>query len=197
VPRLTKLTLRTVPLYEQVRAAASCQNEVILPWTKDKIVDPDFPTFGPVYEESTKPLVGLAGESRSGDANGQWFRVLAAGGNYVASFKPGTFTALPAPILGANPPKPDARPPLNPSVPCETQEKPNLTTVAGGPPVQHKVDTTSPAYRARYAEAKLAAVKWLRKQLKLEGLGKQFSVVENDVTKAVVDQLAKARGGKP
>jgi virulence factor Mce-like protein len=196
VPRLARLTLRTVPLYEQVRAAASCQNEVILPWTKDEIPDPNFPTFGPVYEEAAKPLVGLSGESRSGDANGQWFRVLASGGDYVAQLKPGAFTALPSPIKGANPPKPDARPPLDRTVPCETQEKPNLNSVAGAPPPQHRVDVTSAAYQARYAKAKLAAVKWLRKRLKLEGLGRQFSVVEKDVTRAVVDQLARLRGGK-
>ena len=68
--------------------------------------------------------------------------------------------------------------------------------MASAPPPQHKVDVTSTAYLARYAKAKLTAVKWLRRQLELEGLGKQFSVVKDDVTKAVVDQLAKVRGGK-
>jgi len=52
--------LDIIELYEQVRAAASCQNEQILPWTKDTIEDPVFPAVGPVYVESTKPLSGLA-----------------------------------------------------------------------------------------------------------------------------------------
>ena len=49
------------------------------PGRKDKIEDKTFPARGPVYEEATKPLPGLAGESRSGDANGQWFRVMLTG----------------------------------------------------------------------------------------------------------------------
>jgi virulence factor Mce-like protein len=197
VPRLAKLTTATVPLYEQVRAAASCQTDVILPWTKDTVPDPNFPANGPVYEEATKPLPGLAGESRSGDANGQWFRVLAAGGQNVVTLKPGVFAALPSPIKGANPPAPDKRPPLNRSVPCETQESPNLATEAGPPPPQMKVDVTTPAYKARYAMAKAKAVTWLRKQLKLEGLDKTFDVIDRDVTPALVDRMAKLRGAKP
>ena len=76
----------SVPLSQQVRASASCQNEVILPWSKDTVEDPKFPPTGPVYQELPKPFPGLAGESRSGDANGQWFRVLAAGGTNLVNF---------------------------------------------------------------------------------------------------------------
>ena len=42
---------------------------------------------GPVYQELPKPFPGLAGESRSGDANGQWFRVLAAGGTNLVTLR--------------------------------------------------------------------------------------------------------------
>ena len=38
---------------------------------------------GPVYQEPTKPLVGLAGESRTFDANGQWFRVALNAAQYA------------------------------------------------------------------------------------------------------------------
>jgi phospholipid/cholesterol/gamma-HCH transport system substrate-binding protein len=197
VPRLARLTTRTVPLYERVRSAASCQNEVILPWTKKTVPDSNFPASGPVYEEAVKPLPGLAGESRSGDANGQWFRVLAAGGNNVVTLKPGVFAAVPSPIKGSNPPRPDARPPLNRSVPCETQQAPNLATEPGAAPPQRTIDVTSAAYQARYALAKSKAVTWLRKQLKLEGLEKQFSVIDKDVTPSLVDKMARLRGGRP
>src|SRR5581483_4240879 len=37
VPALAQLNAQTIPLYEQVREASSCQNEVILPWSHDKI----------------------------------------------------------------------------------------------------------------------------------------------------------------
>jgi virulence factor Mce-like protein len=196
VPSLARLTSETVPLYEQVRAAASCQNEVILPWTQDTVKDPNFPSSGPVYQESVKPLPGLAGESRSGDANGQWFRVLAAGGQNIVTLRPGTFTAFPSPIQGSNPPEPTTRPPLNRTVPCETQEQPNLESIPGGAPPQYKADVTSAAYKARYALAKARAIKWLRGQLKYEGLGKQFTITDKDVTPEILRRLAAQRGVK-
>jgi virulence factor Mce-like protein len=73
-PALTQLNLQSVPLYQQVRAAAQCQDSVILPWSRNTIQDNTFPATGPVYQEQFKVLPGLSGESRSGDANGQWFR---------------------------------------------------------------------------------------------------------------------------
>jgi hypothetical protein len=192
VPSLSALADATVPLYEQVRLASSCQNDVILPWTKDKVKDAAFPALGTVYEESTKPLVGLSGESRSGDANGQWFRVLAAGGTNMLSLNPGVFSLNPAPVEGFNPPPPSSPPPLNSSVPCETQQPPNLASRPGAPPAQKKLDVTSPKYQARYALAKERAVKWMRKQLVREGLDKTFSVVDEDVTPQLVQRMADA-----
>ena len=38
----------------------------------------------PVYKQTGYGLVGVAGESRSGDAQGQWFRVLGSGGAATA-----------------------------------------------------------------------------------------------------------------
>ena len=93
---------------------------------------------------------GLAGESRSADANGSWFRVLAAGGKNLVTFSPGVFGTTPEPLIGANPPKPQKRPPLDGSVPCETQEPPDLRTNPAAPPPQHTVNTGAPAFQARY-----------------------------------------------
>ena len=45
-----------------------------------QVPDADFPAAGPVYQTGVKWLPGLAGESRSGDANGQYIRVEAGGG---------------------------------------------------------------------------------------------------------------------
>ena len=119
-----------MPLNRQIRESASCQNEVVLPWSKDKLVDDKFPSTGPVYTELPKPFPGLAGESRSGDANGQWFRVLAAGGTNLVQFAPGVFGTTALPLLGVNPPKPKSRPPLRNDVPCETQQTPDLRSTA-------------------------------------------------------------------
>ncbi len=132
-----------MPLNQQVRESASCQNEVVLPWSKDTLKDAKFPATGPVYTELPKPFPGLAGESRSGDANGQWFRVLAAGGTNLVQFAPGVFGTTALPLLGVNPPKPKTRPPLRNDVPCETQETPDLESRAADPPKQRRIDVNN------------------------------------------------------
>jgi virulence factor Mce-like protein len=171
VPALTQLQRSTIPLYEQVRAASSCQNEVILPWTHDKIEDPAFPTDRKVYEESTKPLGGLAGESRSGDANGQWFRVLVSPGNYAYPLGTDNFFLTGSPIQGVNPPPPAQRypRPYKPDVPCETQQQPDLRSNPLPAPQGVKVNMNSPQVKAGVASATAKAVAWLRRTLKREG----------------------------
>jgi phospholipid/cholesterol/gamma-HCH transport system substrate-binding protein len=190
VPDLARLVDRSIPLYREVRRASSCQNEVIHPWTLDKVPDKQFPAEGPVYQEAPKPLPGLAGESRSADANGSWFRVLAAGGKNLVTFKPGLFATTPEPLLGANPPKPTKRPPINGSVPCETQQPPDLRTNPGAPPPQHSVDTSSPAFKARYALARGKAITWLRKQLEDQNLENVLKVVTSDATPQLLGRIA-------
>jgi phospholipid/cholesterol/gamma-HCH transport system substrate-binding protein len=189
VPDLAALVERSVPLYLQVRRAASCENAVIHPWSTDTVQDKQFPAQGKVYEEAPKPLPGLAGESRSGDANGQWFRVLAAGGKNLVTFKPGVFATTPEPLLGANPPRPQKRPPLDADAPCETQEPPDLRSDPAPPPEQRSVNTSSPAFQARYAQARAKAVDWLRGQLKAEGLDDLLKVTDEDATKQLVEKL--------
>jgi hypothetical protein len=137
VPQLAKLNSASIPLMQQARAASSCQNETILPWTHDTIPDKTFPATGPVYQEAAKPLPGLAGESRTGDANGQWFDVLVSGGLYSVPNGIGGVMLTDSPLLGANPPA-QSRPPLKPNVPCETQQSPDLRTVPQGLPVAHR-----------------------------------------------------------
>ncbi len=190
VPHLAALVERSIPLYRQVRRAASCQNGVIHPWSVDTVPDEHFPAEGKVFEEAPKPLPGLAGESRSGDANGQWFRVLAAGGKNLVTLRPGVFATTPEPLLGANPPKPTKRPPIDADAPCETQQTPDLRTDPAAPPPQHEVDTSSAAFQARYAQAREKAVEWLRDELKDEGLDGLLKVAENDATKQLIEQIA-------
>ena len=192
VRALAALSAESVPLYREVRRASSCQNEVILPWTKLTVPDPVFPAQSNVYQEAVKPLVGLAGESRSGDANGQWFRILTLGGRNLVTLKPGIFAVTPNPIEGTNPPAPK-RPPVNRNdIPCETQAVPDLRSNAGPPPVQRQIDVTNPAYVKRLAKDKAAAVEWLKDQLKAEGLADELKVVDEDVTKSLLDRVAAA-----
>jgi hypothetical protein len=132
VPALAKLNRETVPLHEQVRLASSCQNEVILPWTKDKIDDKVSRPTGPVYEEAPKcvprprrreplrrrqrPVVPRA---RGGGLN-----LVPNGGRDSSTTSP---AARRQPAAGA-------APPLRPNVPCETQEQPDLRTKPAAAP---------------------------------------------------------------
>jgi virulence factor Mce-like protein len=195
VPSLARLNRSTVPLYEQVRAASSCQNQVILPWSHDKIEDPTFPAPGPVYQEALKPMPGLAGESRSGDANGQWFRVLADAGQYAYPTGDGNFTLTGQPIEGTNPPMYAKRPPLKPDVPCETQQQPDLRTNPGAPPAGFKVQQPStPEALARYAKAQATAIEWLRKQIKTQGLSDELKVSDQPLTTDRLDAIKSTLG---
>ena len=195
VPDLAALVERSVPLYRQVRRAAGCQNDVIHPWSMDTIEDKQFPAEGRVFEEAPKPLPGLAGESRSADANGSWFRVLAAGGKNLVTLKPGVFATTPEPLLGANPPKPKSRPPLNADVACETQQPPDLRTNPAAPPEQKTINTNSPAFQARYALARTKAIKWLERQLKAEDLDGKLKIAGKDATPELLDRLGARPGG--
>ena len=183
IPRLTKLSKRTIPFLHQSRALASCFNQAIIPWGNESIgpgQDPDFPaatvTDGAgshparVYEETGYGLVGIAGESRSGDANGQYVRVEAGGGmntpvfpgpiqgstgKIISGLQPASqnvpfvgFTE--SELLGSRPNlalgnEDSAKPPYRPTVPCEKQQPPNLDTSTGPVPTQTSASAMSPS----------------------------------------------------
>jgi virulence factor Mce-like protein len=192
VGSLARLNVKTTPLLEQVRAASSCQNETILPWTKDTLKDPTFPATGPVYVDSVKGLPGIAGESRAGDANGQWFRVLVSGGLYAYPATQGVMLTG-NPIEGANPPA-MARSPLKPDVPCETQQSPDLNSIPSTMPAAHKA--AIPASKTgELLKLRDKAVKWMRSSVKADGLSKQLTVSSKPATQAIVNKLKAIRNG--
>ncbi|MGI8559599.1 MAG: MlaD family protein [Solirubrobacteraceae bacterium] len=137
VPPLTQLNLQTPPLLSQVRYASQCQNSVILPWSQQTLQDQQFPAVGQIFQEFPKSLVGLGADSRAGDANGLWFRVLAATGNVAFPSGPGQLTLANLPVAGGNPQKPAGKPVFDENTPCETQQVPNLSSTPGvAPPGQ-------------------------------------------------------------
>jgi phospholipid/cholesterol/gamma-HCH transport system substrate-binding protein len=127
---------------EQARLLSSCFNNVVIPWSTTKVPNNDSdPPAGEVYKEFAYGLVGVAGESRSGDANGQEFRVLGGGGtNTIAPFSTPDLAApltgvTPFNFLGSEPAKQSsAKTPFRPDVPCETQDPPNLQSEIGPAP---------------------------------------------------------------
>jgi phospholipid/cholesterol/gamma-HCH transport system substrate-binding protein len=189
VPNLARLTRDSVPLFETLRESSGCENEVFDHFSNDTIPDPAFPATGKVYEEAPKPLPSLAAESRSGDANGQWFHVLVSAGDYTVNIGDDIngnpqFAQAYFPILGSQPPSPPKgyRPPLHPEVPCETQEPPDLRSTAGpGDPTVAKGLPGTPKARTQYERAKNRAVRFMRRDLERRGLDKQFRVSAKEV----------------
>jgi phospholipid/cholesterol/gamma-HCH transport system substrate-binding protein len=145
VPDLARLTKNTIPFMEQTRALSSCFNNVIIPWSNDHVsggdtYDATHGANGSVFEETAYGLAGISGESRSGDANGQYIRVIGGGGsNTVQSHDMSTGEDLagvtPLPIDGSMPPF-AAKTPFRPDAPCENQDPPNLTATGGPAPPQ-------------------------------------------------------------
>jgi phospholipid/cholesterol/gamma-HCH transport system substrate-binding protein len=143
VPRLARVSRRGVDFFEEIRALASCFNNVVIPWSNDEVDGGDgypHPAVGPVYKETAYGLAGLAGESRSGDANGQYIRVNAGGGTNAVSFDPQGgaepfFGLTPLPLEGAMPAIDSSRKTrFRPQRPCENQEPPDLRATAGPAP---------------------------------------------------------------
>lgn len=129
VPALARLTAGSIPLMRDgVRPASSCLATVVYPWSQLTLPDPHFNSsngFPPrkVYVEGVDYLPGLAGESRTFDANGPYIRVLLTAGSLTYSLQPGAFGQAVAPLIATQPTPPPGgqRPPLQPNVPCETQ----------------------------------------------------------------------------
>ena len=140
IPPLARLNRRSIPFLRQGRALSSCTSTILVPTAKQPVPDPDFPEADgePLYKDGPRSFVGLAGESRTGDANGQFFRVLAGGGpNSLVELggpqdTPVIFQTL-FPALGARPAPPPEKPAFRPDVPCETQEQPDLAAAYAPP----------------------------------------------------------------
>ena len=149
VEHLAQVAEGSPKTFSLVRRFASCFNEVIIPWQNMTVPAQGHPAVGRVYEETGYGLVGIAGESRSGDANGQYIRTNAGGGtNTVFAPNPeGTGDLVgvtPFEILNSEPSINDSvKPKHNPHAPCERQEPPNLGTSLGGAPEQGTVSGTA------------------------------------------------------
>jgi ABC-type transporter Mla subunit MlaD len=148
IPPLAATTRSTIPFFEQARALSSCFNHTVLPWANDEVsggpfYDAEHGPNGSVFEETAYGLAGIGGESRSGDANGQYIRVIGGGGsNTVQSTNLSTGELMagvtPFPIDGSMP-RFAAKTPFRPGVPCENQDPPNLAAAPGPAPDQASV----------------------------------------------------------
>jgi ABC-type transporter Mla subunit MlaD len=167
VPALSALTRESTPLMANgVRPAASCAVNVVIPWSKLTLNDPHFNASNgfpphPVYVEAVDFLPGLAGESRDFDANGPYIRILGTGGTLTYSLQPGLFGQALAPLEGEQPQPPPGEhaPPLQPNVPCETQQPiTDLSAPTGGPPQQMSSSLAAPGASLRWTSAATEAL---------------------------------------
>ncbi|MEA2423199.1 MAG: phospholipid/cholesterol/gamma-HCH transport system substrate-binding protein, partial [Thermoleophilaceae bacterium] len=139
IPALARLNRTTIPFLNEGRALSACQNNVLLPFAKTPIPDPDFPKNSgqPFYKQGPRGFVGLAGESRLNDANTPMFHAqLNAGANTIANFNDqgqNVFAQSAGTPEGVRPLRPNARPVFRPNIPCETQQPPNMNAPGGGP----------------------------------------------------------------
>jgi hypothetical protein len=191
-PGLASVSRDTVPFLEQLRLIASCTSNVLVPFGDDTVPDQQFKPTGPVHEELAKFLPGLAGESRSFDANGQWFKVLGTGGPETVSLGDGLFGTSLTPLLGINPPPQRARPPLEPNVPCETQQRPDLGSTPQKPPPTVNTDNGSQAVQTRSAAARVTAIALMRKALR--DAGSKLQVRDQNATTGDLEALAAKLG---
>jgi phospholipid/cholesterol/gamma-HCH transport system substrate-binding protein len=191
IPALAKLNHESTPFFkDQVRAASSCQVKVILPWSRLEIHDPHFNASNgyparPAYVEGVDYLPGLAGESRDFDANGPYVRVFGTGGTTTYSLTPGMFGTALSPIQGSQPQTPPlhnsgdgapaqvSRPPLRPTVPCETQQPiSTLDDAPDGPtPQPVAASNSAPSTLLRQQSLGLLALAQLKQEAKQQGLG--------------------------
>jgi phospholipid/cholesterol/gamma-HCH transport system substrate-binding protein len=192
IPPATRLAEETVPVLEQARTLAGCTNNVLVPFGNDRVPDENFPATGPVHEELSKPFPALAGESRSFDANGQWFKVLGTGGAETFDFGDNLFGTTATPIVGVNPPPDRTRPPLRPDVPCETQQRPNLDTEQAPGPRKVENPQRSKAAQERLAKARTLAIAVLNAQLKQSGDDRVIR--DEEITPGEIQQLLKQKG---
>jgi phospholipid/cholesterol/gamma-HCH transport system substrate-binding protein len=167
IPPLARVNRRTIPLLDQNRALSKCTNDVLVPFANTPIptgepgsepadspdagnaitssldfeYDPD--SSGQTFaEQSGRAFVGLSGESRTGDANNEFFRANFKLDTVVTFFRPGgaaiddTLLTLgafeedarpaPTPYENGNPQLSYRRPDFRPDFPCELSVTPYL-----------------------------------------------------------------------
>ena len=154
---------------EQVRAASSCQNEVVLPWSKDTIDDKAFPARARSTRRRRSRCPAsparAARATRTASGSASW----SPRRKFAYPLGTGRFFFTGNPIQGVNPPVPQShkRSPLRPDVPCETQQPPDLRTIPQTGP--QRVPAAAPSARPAAEAARRTRSTSLRTQIKAAG----------------------------
>lgn len=151
---LAQLTHAERQFLPKIDAFNRCMTRVFLPSGNLVVNDGPLSSGVPSYQEFWYSMVGQAAEGQSADGNGNFLRIGAAGGPYTVESgqtnyfgKDDTaFAQLPASPLGTRPAYPNKVPPLQRSVPCDTQSIPNINGPASiGPADGSRPKAPAPA----------------------------------------------------
>ena len=120
IPRLVRLNRRLPSFLREGRRLGSCTNRVLVPFFETRIPSGEDENTGQLAREQIqRSFVGLAGESRTNDANTPFFRIQAV--------PPSNLSGPAGEVQPVAPSNSNVPPPHRPDVPCETQEPPNLS----------------------------------------------------------------------
>jgi phospholipid/cholesterol/gamma-HCH transport system substrate-binding protein len=210
IPALARLNTSTIPFLNENRALSRCQNKVIVPFANTPIPDPDFPqnsgeTF---FRQTSRGLVGLAGESRLTDANTPMFHAQIGGGATtvlnVNDRGESVFGAAAATPVGTRPARPNRRPVFRPNIPCELQQPPDLNAPAGTPSQSVANGGLLPPIPGGFPKLAKNSMTNLKsyagiKGLSLKGLGFNQAIAKLGEVQMneLKDSLARQKAGKP
>jgi hypothetical protein len=196
VPSLVELNRGGVKLQEQTRALGSCNNLVIHDWNEESVPDPNFKSSGPIYQAASKQFTGLAAESRSFDANGQYVRSYANNANFATLLGDGRFYLSEQPFQGVNPPrKRGGAPAYRPDVPCETQERPDLRSKPDAAPPTMRINQNAPGAAARRDEANERLLAWMKRSMKQSGMDERYELSDKPLRADQIDDVKRTLEG--
>lgn len=174
---LARLIDRATELLPEVNLLSKCVRDVLLP-AGDLVVQDEFANGAENYKEFFYALAGLAGEGQNFDGNGMMVRFQTGGGSQTLSLGKnstslgelfGNFVEAP---LGNRPAMPPKKPTYRDTVPCHTQQLPNVNgplaakSAPGGGPTATAVKTEQDKLR------KQAELQVVRSKLDPFGAGK-------------------------
>ena len=99
-------------------------------------------------------------------------------------------------MQGVNPPrKQGGAPPYRADVPCETQQTPDLRSIAGAPPQQIRINQNAPGAAERREQVEQDLIKWMKRSLESSSLRGKLTVSDEPLKATELGAVRKTLGG--
>jgi ABC-type transporter Mla subunit MlaD len=139
-PDLTKGAYYLNNLLPELQDTSRCVSDVLDP-TGDIVIDDDFSTGAPNFQDFFYAAASQNGIGANFDGNGQMLRTQVGGGPILVSAPVDNATSINTPVygntieapIGSQPARPSVDPPIRTDVKCENNEIPNLNGSAATP----------------------------------------------------------------